>query len=1224
MAFDSFTNLKPVIKSLKFKLIPEGRTQDFIDKNGIIKSAKSMDEKMQIMKGYIDEFHRDYISKVLDPDKMKDVFTEDSLREAYELYKTGEKDKLEKTLVKIEKNLHKSITDGEVYKNMEKKEFIKVHLIDFYTGNNDALNIITCFLKNTSSLRSFNEIRKRMYDVNDDKKNGNTIPKRCVEDNLITYFKNIEVWNALNEKLSRGAFMGSDYVAEAKTLMEQTGSDVIDFTLNNYYNFVSQKGIDLYNTFIGGISLEDGTIIKGLNNMINLHNQKCTSDEDKLPLFTVLYKQIMTKKSSFSFIDEMITSDEQVYSMVSGYADMVKECIPTLQDLFENIRDYNLAKIYITNNSHGRISNTLFGKYNIIEDAITEDYNNNHPAKNKETKKYIADRKKYLDSISTYSIKQLNDIIGKGCDISAYFASFEDNVYDFSRCLEEYKRYIKNINNVNFRRSREAKAVVRGLLDSIVEISRFIKTFLPAERPVDIDWDFYNTLLECHEEIDANKGVYNRVRNYATKKDYNKVELPIDFNSSDQFLGGWSNSDVSQGVILLKDNKYYLGVISPEDKSCIIRRPKASSGDIYKLMDYNLLGEPSKCLPKRYMNNTYLNDETNKKLVSDYQDIINKYQARKNGDYEYTHDDEIRLIEYYIVNLKRAGEDKRYNMTLQDAAYYSKEERPLLKFINDISKQNYRINLVDVDASYINGLVDKGSLYLFRIYSRDLGEHSKGTKNLFALYWIALFTEKNLNENIYKLNGGASIQFREKSLDKTFVHKAGVPIENKNKLYDRRTATYSYDIVKDKRFTYDMFSFSVSITVNYTAKDFVKFNTLCNEYIRDNVKDMHIIGISRGIKNLIYYTVIDMNGNIVEHGSLNKIRNEIDNGDRHYAVETDYNALLTAREADNDRKQAEWDSEYTIKDLKDGYISRAIPEIAKLMIKYNAVLCLEDLSGNFKDKQKAIEKTVYTDFENALISKLNLLVTNKDINYTGAGSIFKPYQLSLVPNSKGDLHFQQGFVFFINPAYTSTLDPSTGFINLFDTRYKGKENTKRFIGQLDSITYTGDVYKIAFNYSRFKHLTIANMKADWIINTAGERIMYKKDKDTNNKAKYIKVNLTEEFDKLFEEYNIDKYGDIIEQIINADSAKLYDKFLTLFRLVLTFNNSFDDEYLYISPVEGSIYNRKMINADCVGSYNIARKGLMAVEKITASNEDFVKITSNKDEWITYAQKHLQK
>ena len=50
----------------------------------------------------------------------------------------------------------------------------------------------------------------------------------------------------------------------------------------------------------------------------------------------------------------------------------------------------------------------------------------------------------------------------------------------------------------------------------------------------------------------------------------------------------------------------------------------------------------------------------------------------------------------------------------------------------------------------------------------------------------------------------------------------------------------------------------------------------------------------------------------------------------------------------------------------------------------------------------------------------------------------------------------------------------------------------------------------------------------------------------------------------------------------------------------------------------------MINADCVGSYNIARKGLMAVEKITASNEDFVKITSNKDEWITYAQKHLQK
>ena len=380
---------------------------------------------------------------------------------------------------------------------------------------------------------------------------------------------------------------------------------------------------------------------------------------------------------------------------------------------------------------------------------------------------------------------------------------------------------------------------------------------------------------------------------------------------------------------------------------------------------------------------------------------------------------------------------------------------------------------------------------------------------------------------------------------------------------------------------------------------------------------MHIIGITRGIKNLIYYTVIDLKGNVVEHNSLNIIKTKKKDGT---VIEDDYNASLEIRARENVGKKMAWDSEYTIKDLKKGYMSQVVSVISKLIIKYNAAVVLEDLSGNFKDKGKAIDKTVYTDFENALLNKLHFLVTDKDINSSEIGSVLKPYQLCATVNNKESLSFQNGFVFFLSPAYTGSLDPSTGFVNRLNLQYKGKEKAASILKTLDYMKFEDDCYKIAFDYKNFKYIDkkdFDGIKTDWIINTRGIRYNIYRNKSTNNMWKGETVDLTDAFTQLFAEYDIDIQGDILTQIIDTNKAKLYESFLNLLRLVVRTNNNLENDYVYASPVEGSAYNEHYGIADNISSYNIARKGLMAVEKITGSKDDFVKIASTTNDWLRY-------
>ncbi|MFR5192920.1 MAG: hypothetical protein ACLTFZ_10080 [Lachnospiraceae bacterium] len=78
---------------------------------------------------------------------------------------------------------------------------------------------------------------------------------------------------------------------------------------------------------------------------------------------------------------------------------------------------------------------------------------------------------------------------------------------------------------------------------------------------LDKDTDFYAELDGLVESLSEIVPLYNKVRNYITRKVYSLDKMRIMFERSD-FLGGWGQSfDTKEALLFQKDNLYYIGII---------------------------------------------------------------------------------------------------------------------------------------------------------------------------------------------------------------------------------------------------------------------------------------------------------------------------------------------------------------------------------------------------------------------------------------------------------------------------------------------------------------------------------------------------------------------------------------------------------------------------------------------------------------------------------------
>ena len=259
-------------------------------------------------------------------------------------------------------------------------------------------------------------------------------------------------------------------------------------------------------------------------------------------------------------------------------------------------------------------------------------------------------------------------------------------------------------------------------------------------------------------------------------------------------------------------------------------------------------------------------------------------------------------------------------------------------------------------------------------------------------------------------------------------------------------------------------------------------------------------------------------------------------------------------------------------------------------------------------------------------------MVDKKKNPEEDGGVLNAYQLTNKFDSFQKLGKQSGFLFYTQAWNTSKIDPVTGFVNLFDTRYETREKSKDFFGKFDAIRYNveKDWFEFAFDYSNFTSKAEGS-RTNWTLCTYGERIEKFRDEKQNSNWASWGINLTDKFKELFAKYKIDIQADLKEAISQQDSADFFKGLLYLLKLTLQMRNSeIGTEIDYMqSPVadaNGNFYNSDTCddslpkNADANGAYNIARKGLWIVQQIKAADDlKNVKLSISNKEWLKFAQ-----
>ena len=1249
---ENFTNLYSLSKTLRFELIPQGKTLENIKKSGILEQDNSRADKYEKIKGIIDDYHKFFIEQSFKDKKIDNYL----LSQYLELFKIKDKDDNQKKFFKsIQEKLRKNIIsffDKNKLKRLFEKELIKEDLPNFVKEEQDK-ELIREFDKFTTYFVGFHENRKNMYS---DEEKSTSIAYRIINENLPKFINNIFAF----EKISNTKV--SEHFKEFYKSIEEylNVNDISDiFKLDYFSNVISQTQIDVYNLVIGGKTLENGTKIKGLNEYINLYNQTQVDKKNKLPLLSILFKQILSDdRNTISFLPEQFENDNDVLNSIKEFYLNTKDSIEKVEKLLLNLKDYDLSKIYINNDiCLTDISQQMFNNYSVIVNAIKEDIKNKNPKSKKENEEKYNERidKIFKNNIS-FSIKDINDCI-KEKDVESYFIELGkketinlfvelQNNYSAIKDLLEHKKVkslIQDEKSVEF---------IKKFLDSIKEIQHFIKPLYIKDNNVIKDISFYGIFEELYLNINKITPLYNKVRNYVTQKPYSVEKIKLNFENS-TLLAGWdlNKERDNTSVILRKDGLYYLAVIDVNNRN--VFNSKDAEGIGYEKMEYKFFKDLTTMVPKcttqlksvkEHFNNSSSDFiiesivfNTPFKISMEEYDLNNKlYNGSKKFQKNYLKDSNdyqgykkalTSWINFCLRFLSNYKSTMVYNIDIVKKEDKINSYESVDGFYSEINKNLYTISFRNISKEYIDKLVEEGKIYLFQIYNKDFSKYSKGTPNIHTMYWKALFDEDNLKNVVYKLNGQAEIFYRKGSIEKENIitHKANNPIENKNIDNKKKQSTFEYDIIKDRRYTVDKFQFHVPITLNFKAIDNERINEQVNQYIKaNNIK--HIIGIDRGERHLLYLSLIDLKGNIIKQFSLNEIINEY-NGNLY---KTNYRALLEKREKERDLARKSWKTIENIKELKEGYISQVVHKITQLMIEYTAIVVLEDLNFGFMRGRQKVEKQVYQKFEKMLIDKLNYLLDKKK-DKNDVGGLLNAYQLTNKFESFQKMGKQNGFLFYIPAWNTSKMDPITGFVNLFDTRYTNIDNTKKFFENFEDIRFNEKKNYFEFivnDYTKF-NAKAEGTKLNWTICSNGDRIKTFRSCSKNNQWVSETVNLTESFIELFS--NIDYKTNLKEQIQSQTDKNFFEKLLCLFRLTLQMRNSIvgtETDYL-ISPVADKTGNffdsRKGIenlpnNADANGAYNIARKGLWVVEQIKETKDlKKVKLAISNKEWLQFVQ-----
>ena len=213
------------------------------------------------------------------------------------------------------------------------------------------------------------------------------------------------------------------------------------------------------------------------------------------------------------------------------------EDLLNIRGLLWNLPAYDLTKIFLKNDtSISAISNHLFGDWSYISRALQERYDSENAGKSKQKASYEEKKEKMLAKVKAYSIGELNTVAEKFLRHAGHIEEyFEDRVTEileklhcaYESCVILHNRELLKRKSLN--QNRQAVTELKYLLDAVKELQRLLKPLMVGQEEAVKDEVFYAELLRIWEDLDPVTPLYNKVRNYVTKKQYSLEKIKLNF-----------------------------------------------------------------------------------------------------------------------------------------------------------------------------------------------------------------------------------------------------------------------------------------------------------------------------------------------------------------------------------------------------------------------------------------------------------------------------------------------------------------------------------------------------------------------------------------------------------------------------------------------------------------------------------------------------------------------
>ena len=1093
MNLSEFTRLSPLIKSVRFELEPCGRTREYLDIHNVLSSDIERKQNVEVVNRISDCFIREFI------EGLSGNYDWDKLLAVYNLpeYK-GEADKMKEQIARD--------INGQFMEYLH--SYAKEHGISckiLFPGASYIEDILPMYASMSSE-----------FSAPDYEQIFNSLRKTSSMLFVGTYTRYTHILFGSKRMSIAGRMLENFTIAVGNKAIYDKYNDIVKFDecaellsdINCMNECMSQRQIDTYNDLIGGVYNSEGIKIKkGINECINEYNQ-CNPDS-QVPLMRKLYKQILTDREPAYHIGT-IESRTEFDEILDELKERGNKCFDELSVIIAKLAgEYDGNNVYISCKARREISEKLCGSWNYIDGVleqaeilrIREEYYN---AKGKIKTKLTQKEEKKVHSDVAMHISSMSEIDAILSDVgTSSVAAYVSDMFDdlVRRRDTAYNDVMKCTFWHSDKKPQWAEnESIQRYIGCIIEAASMVPLFIVDAAVVEADVDMRERIENLDDVRHSIIRLYNLIRNYLTQKtdeEAKKKSTVLMFGRSAHLNQSWITSTEGRfgnldAAILEADGRYYYMVSGATKQKLNI--PMLEVSDIVEGAEYyNCLytktnGHLAMMLPKctfaskpakgQYELHEY--DElfdipvgsttmsVSKKMYDDYNaKIFRSDKDARNALINYAKDFISKYDSYMYYDFSGLKPTEEYSS-------YG-------EFCDEVDSITFRTERRFIERSLIDKAVNNGSVYLFMIKNQDMYKADGRCKDKTSLRFRAIIDSMCSGDTSIIINNSPLIQYRPAVIEPKITHPVGsilvnkltsdgakIPEEIYHELYeyynnriDRLSdAAVSYkdkavvkradfDHIRARHYGREMFTITLSYTINKGVTSATTGYGM-NRYVNERLKTQgyNILTVIRGVDNLLYYYLSDADGNRISGGNLNCVGN------------VNYKERLKALGTERVEKQRKWNySMDKVASVKEAYLNEVCRVIVSFAIENNAVIVVDQINGNSKNRAAAFDDNVYNKFETKLIAALSDCA-NINIPATQEGGIINPYQLA----STGIKGCQNGIAFFVFNMMTRNICPDTGFVNVYDYKACTLAAKKACLEQM-KIYYDKEIGEFRYEFS---------------------------------------------------------------------------------------------------------------------------------------------------------------